>query len=115
MVNALDKNGKTALHLAMENMYFSRVETLLEFGAGMSFRQKIQGGCSFFFFFVIMCAWQECSNCVNALKIIIIINNPVNVGRFKCSRAPGLHGWPSLWVVPLWQRVLQMTLLHASR
>ena len=62
---------------------------------------------------IIMCAWQECSNCVNALKIII--NNPVNVGRFKCSRAPGLHGWPSLLVVPLWQRVLQMTLLHASR
>lgn len=33
-MNAKDESGKTALHLAMENKYFSRVETLLEFGAG---------------------------------------------------------------------------------
>jgi ankyrin repeat protein len=31
----VDKDGKTALHLAMESKKFSRVEILLEFGAGM--------------------------------------------------------------------------------
>ena len=36
LINAVDEDGRTALHLAMGRMFFSRVKALLDCGAGIT-------------------------------------------------------------------------------